>query len=169
LSWGIFESWEMRDSYVGWLRRLHKASETAEKLGLTECNRCGFCCARRPCIPTPDELKIIADYLGMDVKDMIAKYFVADRLGGKSTEFIFPAKKSQLDITGTFIEWDRTYDTGYCVFYDEEKRECKIYEVRPQNARDTNCWESKDSTDKTLEKWEDVDLEDFGIREVEDW
>jgi len=170
---GMLESWSLRDNYVTWLKKLEVDSDKASKNGMKECNRCGWCCARRPCMPTPNEIKQISDYLGLEVKEMVKKYFVADRLGGYSTKFIFPAKETQLDITGTFIDWERTYDKGYCVFYDKESRVCKVHEVRPYNAKITNCWEDfnkelhEEETAKRMSLWDEVKLEDFGIKNNE--
>lgn len=168
---GMLNSWGLRDSYMDWLRSLEASSESADKNGMTTCNKCGFCCARRPCMPTPDELKIIAGYLNLEVKDAVKKYFVGDRLGGSSTKFIFPAKETQTDITGTFIDADRTFDTGHCILYDQEERKCTIHAVRPQNAKITNCWEPYNEELHELETkernslWDEVDLEDFGIED----
>jgi len=85
-----------------------------------------------------------------------------DRIGGTTTNIIFPAKDIQTDITGTFVEWRRTYDEGYCIFYDKTKKLCKIYAVRPKDADDTYCWkENNGSVDETLKTWENVDFSEF--------
>lgn len=170
---GMMESWTLRDNYMGWLKNLESTSDKADKNGMASCNKCGWCCARRPCMPTPDEMKLIASYLNLEVKDAVKKYFVADRLGGSGTTFIFPAKETQLDITGTFINWRRTYDEGYCSFYDQERRKCTIYSVRPKDAKTVNCWESsneevaKAELDEIMRSWDEVNIEDFGIESNE--
>ncbi len=168
---GMMESWSLRDRYLSWMRSLESSSDRSSKNGMTACNKCGFCCARRPCVPTPDEVKIIADYLGLGIKEMVHKYFIADDLGD-GTKFIFPAKETQLDITGTFIDWRRTYDKGYCVFFNKERELCKIHEVRPRDAKTTNCWKELDDETYKQEKatrmalWDKADLTEFGIADA---
>ena len=149
-------------SYDAWLKKLQ--GKRALDLKKEECLKCGYCCGMRPCIPTPEELKEIAKFLKMKVNEMVEKYFVCDSYDWMN-KFIFPAKETQLDITGTFIDSDRTYDTGYCVFFDKKKKECKIYPVRPQHARETDCWinTNGETTKKALAEWKGVDCKKFGI------
>lgn len=129
------------------------------------CQRCGYCCERRPCIPTPSELVKIARFLNMPVKRMIQRYFVVDMMSSKHTKYIFPAKDTQRDIVGNAIPWRRALDEGYCIFF--EKGSCKIWPVRPRSARRYNCWteDKADSlVDEALQEWEDVDIEaEYGI------
>ena len=151
----------LKDEYVHWLQGL--IGNRAVDLGKTECQRCGFCCALRPCIPTPDELENIAKYLKMSVKECMKKYFVIDSFDGIH-KFIFPAKECQLDITGEYISSRRTYDMGYCVFYDKNKKICKIFPVRPEHARTSNCWDNnnnnkgKANCDQAILSWGEIDI-----------
>ena len=117
----------------------------------------------RPCIPTPDELKAIAKFLGMGLEKAVKKYFVGDRLGGESIEYVFPAKHTQEDIVGEFLPLRRTYDEGYCIFYDEGERTCTIQPVKPRSARDAKCWEDTDTLTPALESWRDIDIEKYGV------
>ena len=154
----------MKKKYSRWLDSIR--GNRAVDLGKKECLRCGFCCATRPCIPTPTELSKIAEFLEMPLVECVKKYFVVDRIGGTSAYIIFPANDAQTDITGTFVSWRRTYDTGYCVFFDQENRECKIHSVRPELAKMSSCWiDNDDEYDKakkeTLASWENVNPEDF--------
>lgn len=162
----------LKDGYITWLESLK--GKRAVDLGKQECQRCGFCCAMRPCIPTPNELRTIAEFLNMTTKECVQKYFVVDRLGGRETKFIFPAKESQTDITGRFIDWERTYDKDYCIFYDKEGRKCKIYPVRPEYAKTTSCWieesleAQQNATDKALKDWETVDFSEFTDGDIDE-
>jgi Fe-S-cluster containining protein len=123
-----------------------------------------------------EEFYKIADFLKLTPEKTLKKYFVVDALGEGDSKFVFPAKSTQLDITGTYVPWDRTYDEGYCCFYDEKKFECKIYPVRPVTARNVECW-VKDSEEqdkrqeelmeKAIVSWADFDFENYGI-EIED-
>ena len=159
----FFEGIMLRTRYIEWASQLEKVLQPASLQGKTECVRCGFCCARRPCIPTPDELKVIAEFLGMELKEAVKKYFVGDVLGGKSIEYVFPAKHSQEDVVGEFLPARRTYDEGYCILYDEEGRGCTIQSVKPRSARDAKCWEDTDTLTPALETWRGIDIEEYGI------
>ncbi len=112
---------------------------TADLVGKTDCLRCGFCCLRMPCIATPDELKTIAEYLGLSVSDTIKSKMVVD-VGKGDTYYPKWARECQLDIVGTLLPYNRTYDRGYCIFFDRTTNNCQIYDVRPEAARISRCW-----------------------------
>ena len=150
-----------RERYVEWVRALEKELHPAVLQGKTECVRCGLCCARRPCIPTPDELRAIAEFLGMGLEEAVKTYFVGDRL--RDVELIFPAKHTQKDVVGEFISARRTFDEGYCIFFDEEERTCTIHAVKPTSAKDYKCWEDTDTTTPALEAWQGEDITSYGI------
>ena len=144
--------------YQDWLRTVEgkRACDVNAKI----CQKCGYCCAKRPCIPTPSELRKIAVFLNMPIKKAVKKYFVMDSFGCGAGKFIFPCKETQTDITGQYIEAERTYDRGYCIFYDKRKRECKIYPVRPKDAQLHKCWE-KESKYNPVKAWENIDWSEF--------
>ena len=163
----MFGYMHLQSNCINWVDTL-KGNRAIEN-HKTECLRCGFCCAVRPCIPTPDELKKIADFLKMDIKEAVNKYFVVDTIGGTTQTIIFPAKKSQLNITGTFISAMRTYDTGYCVFCDEIKKEFIINSIKPDHAKLSYCWkEDTIDTDSILQTWDNVNREEYGIDDIDD-
>jgi len=155
---GIIHGIMAQANYRAWEESLH--GKRAVDLGKKECTRCGACCARRPCIPTPSELKKIAEYLHTSARETIRKYFVIDRMWLRPEYFIFPAKTTQRDLTGEFVPSDRTFDRGYCVFFDQERKACKIYPVRPKTAREQNCWQEDDSkaTEQALAAWKRCDI-----------
>jgi len=159
----MFEGIMLRAEYVDWVKKLERDLQPAVLQGKTECVRCGLCCARRPCIPTPDELKAIAEFLGMELEEVVKTYFVGDRLGSGDIEYIFPAKHTQKDIVGEFVSARRTFDKGYCIFFDEEKKTCTIHEVKPTSAKDSKCWENVDTATPALETWRGEDITTYGI------
>lgn len=158
-----------RNDYHEYLELERDKVKTASDLGLEECQRCGHCCLIRPCIPTPKELGMIAEYLGLSLRECVHKYFVADQLGNRDTPYIFPAKETQIDILGTYLTWQRGYDKGHCIFYDKAKKTCKIWEVRPRIAREVACWHTHGDADsdltlgEVLEEWEGFDFKSLGI------
>lgn len=150
--------------YQDYLTRERSKHKSAVMKGKTYCLRCGMCCMQRPCIPTPKEFYKIAKFLKMSPKNTLEKYFVIDALAEGETKFIFPAKTTQLDITGKYISSNRTFDKGYCVFYDKKKKICKIYSVRPKMARITNCWDGKDgNSNESIKQWKDFDFSKLNI------
>lgn len=163
---GFVDSVLLRLEYNDFLNSIKH--RRADQLKRTECLRCGYCCAARPCIPTPQELIKIAKFLKMNIVDMVKKFFVADRIGGCNQTIIFPAKKTQKDITGTFISCQRGYDIGYCIFFDEEEHLCKIHPVRPLMAAAHKCWkDDKFQMDviieSTMRDWKGINLTEYGI------
>lgn len=157
---GIFA----RIEYETYLTKLKDKTPNAESQEITHCIQCGWCCARRPCRPTPIEVEVIAKYLEMPVHDFVSRYLVIDRFGNP-TWFLYPAKTTQEDITGTTVPAERTFDTGYCIFYNHNKKECEIYPVRPREALLSNCWENED----TSMSWTVTLLESWDLLSEEDW
>jgi Fe-S-cluster containining protein len=163
------ESIILEMDYRDWLQKEEKKRVSAAKKGEKHCLRCGLCCLRRPCTPTPTELKAIAKFLKLSVKETIKKYFVVDSLDAGNTKFVFPAKTTQLDLTGKYVPWRRTYDKGGCIFFNEKKHACIIWPVRPQTAKTTCCWEPGASTEadrrleETVRSWKNFNFEKLGI------
>jgi len=134
-------------------RLLHK---TARDTGLTECQHCGYCCLRRSCIPLPKEMPAIAKYLGLSPHELARQHMVADIHIGNYC--LLWALEIQLDLTGKLLPYNRTYDRGYCHFFDRKTHLCLIYPVRPKSAIDIECWNnSKASKVEPWAKW-NIDL-----------
>ncbi|XUX00674.1 MAG: hypothetical protein TUN42_01450 [Dehalogenimonas sp.] len=77
------------------------------------------------------------------------------------TFFLRWAKHGEEDITGKRIPPLRTYDRGYCVMFDENKKLCLIHPVRPQEAKDVKCWRPNSGTDKSqwgISAWKTEDI-----------
>lgn len=129
-----------------------KKHGTATRLGKTECQQCGFCCLRRACIPTPNELKTIAESLGLSVSDTLKTKMVIDT--GKNGIY-HPkwANESQTDMVGRFLPYNRTWDRGYCILFDRRTHDCLIYEVRPKSARITRCWSEDNDKFDPVDYW----------------
>lgn len=158
-----------REDYHDYIDSEREKVKTASDLGLEECQKCGHCCMIRPCIPTPKELTKIAEYLGLNLRDCVQRYFVADRLGNRDTPYLFPAKDTQMHLAGKYLTWQQGFDRGYCNFYDKTKKICRIWEVRPRIAREVACWHTHGDADsdlllgEVLEEWEGFDFKSLGI------
>ncbi|MFA7187680.1 MAG: YkgJ family cysteine cluster protein [Dehalococcoides mccartyi] len=121
----------------------------ASKFNFKKCQCCGYCCMCYPCMPRPDEIPPVAKYLAISLKELIDRYMVADTADCQ-TFFLRWAKEGQEDITGARIPPRRTYDKGYCIFFDKEKKCCRIHPARPDEAKIIKCWDDRQSRDKKL-------------------
>jgi len=134
---------------------------SARVKGKSECIKCGFCCIKRTCAPTPDELFIIAAFLEMSVEELINKYFAIDRRNFEDTYYLVPVGVNIQDLAGKFKPHDRTYNEGRCIFL--EGYLCRIYPVRPREAAESMCW-SEEETFHGYDTWKgNALLHRFGI------
>ena len=118
-----------------------KHSIRARNTGRKSCQRCGFCCLKQPCVPAPNEFASIADYLNITTRELASKYTVVNVDNGAF--YLLWARETQTDLLGKPLPYFRTYDRGYCTFFDEKSHGCKIHEVRPKSAKVTKCWKRK--------------------------
>jgi Fe-S-cluster containining protein len=118
-----------------------KHHDRARNNGLKSCQRCGFCCLKQPCVPSPGEFNAVADYLGITPRELASEYAVVNE--EKNGFYLLWARETQMDIVGRALPYYRTYDRGYCVFFDKENHACKIHQARPKTAKDTKCWKDK--------------------------
>ncbi len=152
------------------LVELEKELKPAHLRGESKCVKCGFCCHKRTCIPTPEELKKIAEFLKLTPKELINKFFAIDTRF-EEDYYVKPLGENIKDLAGKFIPAERTYNEGKCIFLDKDNN-CKIYPVRPITARTQKCWKDNDASEKrerTLSSWKNKVLEkEFGIKVKED-
>lgn len=160
--WNIIEGFSRMNEEDKRREDLKKNFKTAEDLSKKECIKCGLCCYMRSCIPTPTELKKIAEFLGLTVKKTIKKYFCVDRENLSTIYYVKPAGINQLDLLGTFIPADRSFNEGKCIFLDENNL-CKIYTVRPLTSIEKRCWEEYEgiSMKRVREEWKKDKLENY--------
>lgn len=118
-----------------------KHTKRAKNNGQKSCQRCGFCCLTQPCVPAPYEFGRIAEYLELTPQELASKYAVVNEQDGKL--YLMWARETQEDVLGKMLPYYRTYDKGYCIFFDKKKHLCKIHEVVPKTARKTKCWKKK--------------------------
>lgn len=162
--WRFLEIMKRRLAFPLELKNLEIALQPAYLRGESECVKCGYCCTRRTCVPFPEEMPRIAEFLDLTVEAMIKKYFVVDSKDNK-TYFLRPIMKGQEEFAGSLIPASRTYDLAPCVFLDAENN-CKIQPVKPRQATASGdkcmfvCEETSVDSEK---KWTLEDLEHFGI------
>jgi len=133
----------------------------ARNNGRKSCQRCGFCCLKQPCVPSPSEFNAVADYLNITPMELASKYAVVNE--AKEGFYLLWARETQTDLLGQYLPYYRTYDRGYCIFFNKKNHGCLIHEVRPKSAKGTKCWIRKAKECKatwTVEKIKAV-LPDF--------
>jgi len=126
--------------YMAEEERKHKRNGANH--GQKSCQRCGFCCLRQPCVPSSEEFPQIAKYLGISPQELFKQYCVVSEDVNEGF-FVMWARGIQSDVVGKYLPPFRTFDVDYCVFYDKERRLCRIHEVVPQTAKVTKCWQKK--------------------------
>ena len=105
------------------------------------CVRCGFCCHKRSCVLTPDEVDKVAKHLMLPVKSLIQKLFIIDI--EEDIYFLRPVGKNIKDLRGKYVPSNRTYDEGPCVFLKDigcGEYDCELQAVKPRQARSFKCW-----------------------------
>ena len=159
---GFLEGFMQQDMETNRLEELKKQFKTSSSLKLKKCNKCGFCCHKRACIPTPEEVKKVANFFKLSPNQLINTYYAIDRQTISNKYYVKPIGINQKDLIGKFIPGNRTYNEGQCIFLDRNNL-CKIYLVRPQSAKNQKCW-SNERFENAIDSWGDNELKTkFGI------
>lgn len=100
------------------------------------CEKCGGkCCTGESgsIFVSKEELKILRQYLGLDEQEFALKFL-------KKVGFKMSFKEVK-------------FEDGYaCIFFDQVKRNCKIYEYRPSQCRTFPFWKYYKNHKEELEK-----------------
>ena len=127
------------DAYMAEEEKKH--SQRARNNGQKSCQLCGFCCLKQPCVPAPGEFNAVAEYLDITPAELASSYAVVNE--EKEGFYLLWARETQADLLGQCLPYYRTYDRGYCVFFNKEAHTCRIHQVRPKTAKETKCWRDK--------------------------
>ena len=158
---GMISGMVAQERAIAEAKRLERELGTARFKGEKHCLRCSWCCRIRPGVPAPEELEAIAAHLGLTTEDCIDQFFTIDRRGD-----IYYLKvvgtRSKIH-AGAFLPSEDTFDEGPCVFLDGKN--CKIYEVRPKECREMQCWNEDGKSSKAArDTWRPDKLKTvFGI------
>ncbi len=87
-----------------------------------KCTGCGDCCTGNPGFVWVNKADIgaMAAEVDMDIDEF-------------ETRFV-----RQVGVRKSLVE----YDNGDCVFFDNQSRQCKVYQARPRQCRTWPFWES---------------------------
>lgn len=102
------------------------------------CRCCGNCCREKTCVPTPIEIDKISNYLGIKRDILLNEYFCYDRHKTEDPMYPRPLGKNILHLAGKFIPDEVAHNEGPCIFLEEDNH-CRIYAVRPANAKRFQC------------------------------
>jgi len=104
--------------------QITKNTPISEILKLSqECRQCGHCCSHGSGFLIGDDLKNIAEFLGVTEKEVKEEYLEEKELF--NTKLLRPK----------LIKRDKPY--GKCIFLENKK--CKIHKVKPLQCRVGNC------------------------------
>ena len=81
-----------------------------------ECFRCGICCTRYQPRLSPEEVKTIAETLGLSIEDFLYRY-------AQSTKVGYLLRQSENGCV--FVSWEE----------DNARASCSIYPFRPESCR----------------------------------
>lgn len=160
---GIFKKYETIEK----LNILEKKLQSSRLNGAKKCSRSGFCCFKRPAIPTPDEVEQLAKHFKKSPKEFINAYCTIDQgLAGESYYPKFAGLNSKSYI-GKFLISDASWEEGACIFLSEKlpsgKYDCTIYNIKPKMCENMKCWEPPVKS-TLLNEWNDNTLlTRFGI------
>ena len=144
-------------TYERELKRRASDSASAQKNNKKSCQKCGFCCWKRPCSLVKSDVTRIAEYLGITETELFQQYLVVDEIDYNLV--VLPRRKEQEDIAGKYVPNDRTYDIYTpCVFLRKDNT-CEIHPVKPLGGKEHKCWTDVKVSDYG---WSKQDVEALG-------
>lgn len=126
------------------LKYLEDNIQTAKKLNLKECKKCGLCCWRNPCDLNKQDMINISKYLNKTVKELFEEKIVISYYAQLKKYIIIPVRKGlQAGILNPPENW--FYLQQPCIFL--ENNLCTINPVKPKCGKEQECWTDKTDTD----------------------
>ena len=114
-----------------------KENPTTLKGGTTisECIRCGTCCEKGgPCFHIEDRMLI-------EKGKIPSKYLYTIRKGELAHDNV---KGCLAPVDSDIIKFKGKKDGWTCIFFDEVKKGCTIYDDRPLECRALKCWDTRE-------------------------
>jgi len=146
-------------TYNAWIIMQRRLRQPAVDIGKLKCVGCGWCCAKRTCAPSPNEVRVIANFLDMSISKLVRSYMVGDMDPDTHVAYLRFANTGQRHLLGHFLPVVETYAMGQCVMRDDLEKVCKIHEVLPREGKDYKCWNEKSDYFKGPSTWKNGDLE----------
>lgn len=113
-----------------------------------QCKRCGFCCqVADPIDIYPKDIRRLASHFSISIEDVIKEYTIPH-----PTEPDLRAFKR----------------TAPCIFYDEEKKGCTIYQARPMVCRCSPFLSPGQMGLQSVEVYEDCPASEESVKRIEE-
>ena len=112
-----------------------KSSNIKSNTPITECIRCGTCCKKGGPSFHIDDKHLI------DKGVISSKYLFTIRKGELAHDNI---KDELLPMSSDLIKIKSKKDSLTCIFFNEGKNKCMIYENRPVECRALKCWDTRE-------------------------
>lgn len=110
-------------------------SETKDKSGTNECVRCGTCCEKGgPSFHHDDRMLIEKGII-------LSKYLYTIRRGELAYDNVQGCLRA---VESDIIKIKGKGDGWICLYFDEDKRACMIYDDRPLECRALRCWDTRE-------------------------
>jgi Fe-S-cluster containining protein len=137
----MFKLKEKEKYFYKYMEELGEILESSHKKGLSNCNKCGFCCYMMPCDLIKEDIFKLANYLKITKKELFNKYLIFQPYIDGYT--LIPIRKSQQDIAGQIKPLERSFDIEPCIFLSVDNK-CSIEVVKPKGGRHYKCWEDNE-------------------------
>ena len=105
------------------------------EISISECARCGICCEKGgPCFHQEDRMLI-------EKGGIPSKYLYTIRKGELAHDNV---KGCLTPVDSDIIKIKGKEDRWTCIFFDEIKKGCTIYDDRPLECRALKCWDTRE-------------------------
>ena len=102
---------------------------------INECISCGTCCEKGgPCFHVADKDLI-------DKGIILSKYLFTIRKGEPAYDNV---RQELLPLSSELIKIKGKNDSNTCVFFNENRKKCEIYESRPVECKALKCWDTRE-------------------------
>ena len=120
-------------------RKKQKKSKNPEAAGsetsISECTRCGTCCEKGgPCFHQEDRMLLEKGVIP-------SKYLYTIRKGELARDNV---KGCLTPVDSDIIKIKGKEDSWTCIFFDEIKKGCTIYDDRPLECKALKCWDTRE-------------------------
>lgn len=93
-----------------------------------------------PCATHPEDLKRIADFLNLSLRECLKRYFILDYYSMNEGDWFYICPKRKGDTTN-IANYQWAFDSERpCIFLTEDNK-CQIHGIQPKEGRLFKCWE----------------------------
>lgn len=144
------------EKYRNTLRLYEEEHPPAWTTGATECQGSGYCCWKRPGSLTQEDVKCIAEHLGLSQGGFFMTYCMVDEFDEVFT--VIFRRKHQTG--GKYITTAESWSVETpCVMLNEDRR-CVIHDNKPAQCAKNKCWDT--NLEATKPSWTEKELTALG-------